>query len=116
MLDGVAFALMDCLAALTSAGTKVERVTAVGGGSRSRVWLEIIATVLGVTVDLPQDGDFGAALGAARLGQAAADGYSDALFSAPPMAAAIDPNPALRSAYGEAYARWRKLYPAVKEI
>lgn len=116
VLDGVAFALMDCLAALTSAGTKVERVTAVGGGSRSRVWLEIIATVLGVTVDLPQDGDFGAALGAARLGQAAADGYSDALFSAPPMAAAIDPNPALRSAYGEAYARWRKLYPAVKEI
>lgn len=116
VLDGVAFALMDCLGALTAAGSSVTRVTAVGGGSRSRTWLEIIATVLGVTVDVPQDGDFGAALGAARLGQAAADGYDPATFFAPPLAASIDPNPDLRSAYADAYRRWRNLYPAMKEI
>ena len=116
VLDGVAFALMDCLGALTAAGSSVARVTAVGGGSRSRTWLEIIATVLGVTVDVPQDGDFGAALGAARLGQAAADGYDPATFFAPPLAASIDPNPDLRSAYTDAYRRWQNLYPAMKEI
>ena len=46
VLDGVAFAFRDCLEALKAAGTSVERVTAVGGGSRSELWLKIIATVL----------------------------------------------------------------------
>ena len=47
-MDGVAFAFRDCLEALKRAGT-VDRAAAVGGGSRSELWLKIIATVL----DLP---------------------------------------------------------------
>ena len=52
----------------------MKRVTAVGGGSRSELWLKIIATVLGVPVDLPAAGDVGGAFGAARLGLIAATG------------------------------------------
>ncbi len=48
-------------------------MTAIGGGSRSRYWLKAIATALGIPVDLPADGDFGAAFGAARLGLIAAE-------------------------------------------
>ena len=51
-LDAVAFAFRDSLEALKDAGTEVKRVTAVGGGSKSELWLKIIATVLGVPVDL----------------------------------------------------------------
>ncbi len=76
VLDGVAFAFRDCLEALKAAGTSVERVTAVGGGSRSELWLRIIATVLNIPVDVPMDGDFGGAFGAARLGLIAATGAS----------------------------------------
>ena len=54
--------------ALKAAGTTLDRVPAIGGGSRSRYWLKSIATALGIPVDLPADGDFGAAFGAARLG------------------------------------------------
>src|SRR5690606_16728633 len=68
VLDGVAFAFRDSLEALKAAGTNVDRVTAVGGGSRSTLWLSILATVLGVPVDVPSAGDFGGAFGAARLG------------------------------------------------
>ncbi|MEK1900764.1 MAG: xylulokinase, partial [Rhizobium sp.] len=68
VLEGVSFAIRDNLEALRSAGTDISRVTAIGGGSRSRYWLASIATALGVPVDLPADGDFGAAFGAARLG------------------------------------------------
>ena len=67
-MEGVAFAFADCVEALKAAGTKVERATAVGGGSRSRVWLKIIANVLNIPIDIPAEGDFGAGLGAARLG------------------------------------------------
>ena len=43
----------DSLEALKAAGTTVERVMAVGGGSRSELWLRIIATALDVPVDVP---------------------------------------------------------------
>ncbi|TYC64448.1 xylulokinase [Rhodobacterales bacterium] len=115
VLDGVAFALKDCLEALTVAGTKIDRVLAVGGGSRSTVWLEIIASLLGVTVDVPVDGDFGGSLGAARLGQAAALDTTDGIFSRPALQASIEPVLALMDPYAEAYGRWRKLYPAFKQ-
>jgi xylulokinase len=115
VLDGVAFALKDCMEALAVAGTRVERVTAVGGGSRSKAWLEIIASLLNVVVDVPADGDFGASLGAARLGQAAAAGSVSGIFNPPPMSASIEPRSDLTNAYADAYARWRKLYPALKE-
>ena len=72
VLEGVSFALRDSLEALRAAGTKLSRVTAIGGGSRSRYWLKSIATALGLPVDIPADGDFGAAFGAARLGLVAA--------------------------------------------
>ncbi len=115
VLDGVAFALKDCMAALSAAGTTLERVTAVGGGSRSTLWLEIIATLLGIPVDVPADGDFGASLGAARLGQAAATGQLYEVFAPPPIQSSIEPRSDLTSAYAEAYARWRTLYPALKQ-
>ena len=115
VLDGVAFALKDCLEALSVAGTGVDRVLAVGGGSRSKVWLEIIASLLNVTVDVPVDGDFGASLGAARLGQAAALGSVDGIFTKPALKTSIDPVPQLIAPYAEAYGRWRNLYPALKQ-
>lgn len=115
VLDGVAFALKDCLEALSFAGTKVDRVLAVGGGSNSQTWLEIIASLLNVTIDVPVDGDFGASLGAARLGQAAALGKTDGLFNRPALKVSIDPVSNLTEKYAEAYGQWRKLYPAFKQ-
>ncbi|MCX7346425.1 MAG: xylulokinase [Alphaproteobacteria bacterium] len=116
-LDAVAFAFRDSLEALKDAGTKVKRVTAVGGGSRSDLWLEIIATVLGVPVDLPAAGDVGGAFGAARLGLIAATGADfRKVLTAPKTARTIKPNPKAREAYEAQYRRYTQIYPAIKEI
>nr|WP_298100281.1 xylulokinase [uncultured Shinella sp.] len=115
VLEGVSFAIRDSLEALKSAGTKLSRVTAIGGGSRSRYWLKSIATALGLPVDLPADGDFGAAFGAARLGLIAATGADPiAVCTAPKTAETIDPEAALGAAYEDAYQRYRRLYPAIR--
>ena len=87
----------------------------VGGGSRSTQWLEIIATLLDVSIDVPVDGDFGASLGAARLGQAAAEGRTSGVFSPPPMRMQIEPRHDIQNDYRHAYERWRTLYPALKQ-
>lgn len=115
VLEGVTFAIRDNLEALKSAGTSIDRVTAIGGGSRSRYWLASIATALGLPVDIPADGDFGAAFGAARLGLIAATGADPlSVCTAPKTAGTIKPVTALTGAYEEAYGRYRALYPAIK--
>jgi xylulokinase len=117
VLEGVTFAIRDNLEALKSAGTSISRVTAIGGGSRSKYWLKSIATSLGVPVDIPQDGDFGAAFGAARLGLIAATGADPVKVCTPPSTdETIEPVSALTSAYEEAYARYRKTYPAISAL
>lgn len=117
VLEGVSFAIRDNLEALRSAGTDISRVTAIGGGSRSRYWLASIATALGVPVDLPADGDFGAAFGAARLGLIAATGADPVAVCTPPVTAGtIEPVAALSGAYENAYKRYRSIYPAIKSL
>ena len=116
VLEGVAFAFADCLRALTEAGASVERALAVGGGSRSKKWLRIIANALNIVVDVPEEGDFGAGLGAARLGLIAAENADPfAVCSQPAIRETIEPDPELVPAYAAAYATYRKLYPATKE-
>jgi len=117
VLEGVAFAFRDSLEALKTAGTALERVTAIGGGSRSRYWLKAVATALGIPVDIPADGDFGAAFGAARLGLIAATGADPlAVCTAPQTEATVEPDAALAGAYEHAYGRYRALYPAIKGV
>lgn len=117
VLEGVAFAFRDCLEALRAAGTDLSRVTAIGGGSRSRYWLKAVATALDMPVDIPADGDFGAAFGAARLGLIAAESADPfAVCSAPATDATIEPDRGLSDAYSHAYQRYRALYPAIKGV
>lgn len=117
VLEGVTFAIRDSLEALKSAGTSIARVTAIGGGSRSRYWLASIATALGMPVDIPADGDFGAAFGAARLGLISATGADPlSVCTAPETAETIEPVAGLSGAYDEAYGRYRALYPAIKSL
>ncbi|WP_112311104.1 xylulokinase [Pseudogemmobacter bohemicus] len=114
VMEGVAFALKDNLTALRQAGARIDRVTAVGGGSNSAYWLKVIATTLGVPVDLPVGGDFGAAFGAARLGLMAATGESpERVCTAPETKASIAPEAGLTAAFEDAWARYRSLYPAL---
>jgi len=74
VLDGVALAIADCHDALLADGAPIERVRLIGGGARSGLWAEIIATVLDRTLELPAEGVIGPALGAARLARQSVGG------------------------------------------
>jgi xylulokinase len=115
-LAGVAFALRDSLGALTVPLATPPALLAVGGGSRSTYWLSMIATVLGVPLHVPADGDFGAAFGAARLGLIAATGADPvSVCTTPVIARTVEPDAGRRAVWDDAYARWSRLYPALKE-
>ena len=114
VLEGAAYASRDSLEALTSTGTGIDRVMAVGGGTASPLWLQILANALGIPVDLPADGDFGAAFGAARLGRLAETGERVAAVCTPPaVARSFEPDPAHHAYFAQGYATFRALYPAL---
>ena len=115
VVEGVAFALCDSRDALRAAGTTLERVAAVGGGTRSRYWLAVLATALNLPVDVPVAGDFGAAFGAARLAMIAVTGAEpERVCAAPSVADTIEPDATLVAAYAAAHERYRALYPAIR--
>ncbi len=117
VLEGVAFALRDNLQALRAAGTDLQSVMAIGGGSKASYWLKLIANLLGVQVNLPAEGDFGAAFGAARLAMIAATGLDPAeVCHQPVITEVIDPDPLMSASFEQAYQRYRNLYPAINGV
>jgi xylulokinase len=116
VLEGVAYAFADCQAALAQAGTDFESALAVGGGAQSETWLRIIASVLDRPLEIAAGSDVSAALGAARLAVCAAENAAPSEVCTPPdIIKVIEPDPALVPQYREGCARYRAIYPALKE-
>ena len=116
VLEGVTFAIRDCRDALAATGTRIDRLLAVGGGSRSDYWLRAIATALNVPVHLPVAGDFGGAFGAARLAIMAATGAGAEIATLPPIARTVDPDPALTTAFDKSHARHIAARDAIRDL
>ncbi|MFT5784891.1 MAG: xylulokinase [Ascidiaceihabitans sp.] len=117
VLQGVSFALRDSLEALRSTGAKLESVLAIGGGAQSAYWVEMLATVLNLPLELPEQGDFGAALGAARLAICGVTGAAVAnVMTKPPVAKVVTPNVALLTDYQMRYDHFRSSFPVWKSL
>ena len=116
VLEGVAFAIRDCRDALAATGTRITRLLAVGGGSRSGYWLRLIATALDCPVQLPVAGDFGAAFGAARLAIMAVTDAGAEIATPPQIAREIPPDRSLTAAFGAGHARFRAAQTLLKDL
>jgi xylulokinase len=107
VMQGVAFAILDCAEALRASGNELKRLMAIGGGSRSRLWLSIIATALGVELELPDASALGAAFGAARLGMIAAIGAApETVLCRPAIKDVVRPAEAYADSYQSTYETW----------
>ena len=110
VLEGVAFSLRDCLDALEASGTAVQELDAIGGGSRSRPWLTLLAAALGRPLHRVAASEHGGAYGAARLARMAMTGELPATVCTPPRREeTITPDPALAAAYAPRIHQYRAL-------
>ncbi|MCB2118900.1 MAG: xylulokinase, partial [Rhodobacteraceae bacterium] len=116
VLEGVTFAIRDCRDALAATGTRIDNLLAVGGGSRSDYWLQLIATALDVPVQVPVAGDFGGAFGAARLALMADTGAGAEIATLPRIARVVQPHPELVAAMDAGHARFRATQSALKDL
>lgn len=116
VMEGVAYAFADSRDALAATGTTIPRALAIGGGARSTHWLHVLATALNIPLDLPAQSEFGAALGAARLGRMAATGEGVEIATPPAVDRTIDPDPKLTDAFADGHARYRRAYQLLKDF
>jgi xylulokinase len=115
VLDGVAMSLVDARDALGEAGRRDGAVAVIGGGARSRFWLRIIASALGLTVLRLSGADKGPAFGAAHLARMALTGEApSAVCRKPEVLEEIHPEPTLTAAYEERISAFRSLYRRLK--
>ncbi len=115
VLTGVAYSIREAREVLHAAGTPLETVGAIGGGTLSRYWMQIIADVSGLKLSRLEGTELGSAFGAARLARIALTGESVAsVCLKPPVADRFLPDPALADRYARGFARYRRLYAAVK--
>jgi xylulokinase len=117
VLEGVAFSLRDCLDALSASGTRIEAADVIGGGSRSRTWIAIIAAVLGIPLHRLAAGEHGGAFGAARLARMAVTGEApDEVCTPLVRAETVVPDPGLAAAYAGRIAQYRGLNAGIADV
>ena len=118
LFRSVAFGLRDSLELLRELGVSPEAGRASGGGARSLLWLEIVATALGLPLELTAVEE-GSAYGAALLAGVASGTYAsaeEAVSACVRVRETVEPNPSWAAEYEEGYARFRSLYPALRRV
>ncbi|HET6682320.1 MAG TPA: xylulokinase [Gaiella sp.] len=116
VLEGVAFGLRDCLDLLRALGVDAETGRVSGGGARSGLWREIVASVLDLPLEVTASEE-GSAFGAALLGGVAGgvfDDVQDAVERCVRVSRVVEPDPAWRDEYAALLPCYRELYPALR--
>ena len=118
VLEGVVFALKDCLEAAKKNGAKIPRTKLCGGGAKSKLWRQIVANVMDMPVDIPQT-EQGPSYGAAMLAMVGCGEYAGVQEAAKAIVRVKEtvlPVPSVAAAYEHKYRRFTKFYPALKGL
>ena len=118
IMESVTFYLVESVEALGEMGIDVSEFIATGGGARSSRWLQIKADIFGVPFVRPRVTE-GSTLGAAILAGLATgvlDSADDAAERFVKPERTFEPDPARHRIYQEKVARYRRLYPLLREF
>ena len=118
VLEGVAFALRDSFEVARSLGIHIARTRICGGGAKSPLWKKIVANVLNIPVDILEN-EQGPSMGGAMLAAVACGEYPtvrDAAEAIVKLTDTVEPEPELAAKYEERYQKFRKIYPACRDL
>ncbi len=118
VLEGVAFAIRDSFEVAKDLGINITETKICGGGAKSPLWRKIIANVLGIKVNIIESEE-GPGLGGAMLAAVACGEYASVEEAAAKIVKVIDcvePDAALTAKYDAKYAKFKEIYPTVKNL
>ena len=118
VLEGVAFAIRDSLEVARSLGLDIRTSRICGGGAKSPLWRKILANVCGLELEQIESeegpGYGGAMLAAVACGEFAS--VEEAARRLVKVTGRETPDPALTARYEAQYRKFRRIYPALKDI
>ena len=115
VLEGVAYALRDCVEA---GGVKIGKAVLCGGGAVSKVWQTVLSNVLGADIYLTET-EQGPSYGGALLAMTACGEYTtvyEAADATVKKTLAVKCDPTLKTTYDRGFAVYKQLYPALKGV
>lgn len=115
LLEAVGFRLRSIMDALEEMGMVIEEASASGGFTRSSLWIQIVADVLGIRLNIPNFGEtssvgaaFWAMLGTGRIRA------MEEVSSIVKVQRRVSPTEENRALYQEMYTIYRELYSALE--
>lgn len=118
VLEGVAFAIRDNLEIIKKFGIDIKSSCLCGGGAKSKTWREILANVLDIELNIPvteQGPGYGSAI-LAMVGAGRFENVNEAIGKFFEIKETVSPSRALVALYAGRYEKYRRIYPAVKEL
>lgn len=118
VLEGVAYSMLECKCYLDSLKIPCNgAATAIGGGTKGKLWLQMLSDVLGITLKTTQSSD--SSLGSAMLAGIAVGVFRDAADAVEKCVKPKDivyPNPENTEKYRRVFAVYRKIHDALAPI
>ena len=118
VLEGVAFAIRDSLEVARSLGLDLKKSRICGGGAKSPLWRTIMANVCDLELEQIESEE-GPGYGGAMLAAVACGEFSSVKEAAEKLVhvtATVKPDPEISARYEAQYQKFRRIYPAMKEI
>jgi len=118
VLEGVAFAIRDNLEIIKGFGIDVKSSCLCGGGAKSGLWREILANVLDIELNIPLT-EHGPGYGSAILAMVGAGEFESVKAATDKLVEikeTVLPDKELVALYADRYEKYRKIYPAVKDL
>ena len=114
----MAFAIRDSVEVAKSLGIRIPSSRLCGGGAKSELWRKIFANVLNIPLEIPVS-EQGPGMGAAMLAMVTCGEYAtvaEACEHLVSVASVVTPEPEVAARYEASYQRYRKIYPAVRQL
>jgi len=118
ILEGLTYELRLNLDLLKAGGVKIDVLRAIGGGAKSKLWLQLKADITGIPVVTPKITE-AAGFGAALLAGVGGGVYPSAAEAANRFLELTDeyqPDPSRHAAYTRQFELYQQVYPAVAPI
>ncbi len=118
VMEGVSFAIRDCIESARAQGIKVERATLCGGGAKGNVWRQMLSDILGIPLDIPKT-EQGPSYGGAMLAMVGCGEYESVAIAAEAIVQVtetVQPRKDFSKKYKKRYEVFKQLYPALKGI
>jgi xylulokinase len=118
VMEGVAFHIRWIIEALERLGLPVGEINAIGGGSVSPVWTQIISDVTARTLNIVEHPQEAGAMGAALAVAVGMGVYPnmEAVDEVIKISRSVDPHPRLQARYTALYQEYREMYTALVPI